>query len=180
MGSKVFMSKSIQIGANFIGKFHNEVSLQAMNTEVQVFPVMDGAYVISRSQHAILGFISILLKALTDGFVKENELRHKFIVRDALSYGPIYNGNDIPVDAFCPEQAGNQRRESIDKYKGSLLFGLPMIQAFNSEINAPPFGIYIHESARLFHQIVNAHYARYGMIGFAIRLFVTVPMLYQN
>ena len=58
------MSKSIQIGANFIGKFHNEVSLQAMNTEVQVFPVMDGAYVISRSQHEYSDLYLYCLKLL--------------------------------------------------------------------------------------------------------------------
>ena len=35
-----------------------------------------------------------------------------------------------------------------DSYKKNLLFGLPMIQVFNAEKNAPPFGVYIHESAR--------------------------------
>jgi hypothetical protein len=36
------------------------------------------------------------------------------------------------------------------RYRDSILLGLPMIQAYLTERIAPPFSIYVHESARAF------------------------------
>jgi len=46
--------------------------------------------------------------------------------------------------------AASRELDSIPEYKNSILVGLPMIQSYINEKYAPPFGIYIHESARSF------------------------------
>lgn len=63
------------------------------------------------------------------------------MVKGALAKGIIQHGSKISAEIaedIAPRVG----------YKRHLLFGMPMIQAFISEKQAPPFGIYIHESAR--------------------------------
>ena len=62
-------------------------------------------------------------------------------MKGALAKGTLQHGSQISSEV-SPVMA------SRVGYKQHLLFGMPMIQAFNAEKNAPPFGIYIHESAR--------------------------------
>jgi len=50
-------------------------------------------------------------------------------------------------DAITTEES---RELGESDCKKALVFGMPIIQAYESEKHAPPFGIFIHESARSF------------------------------
>lgn len=143
MGIRAIMSRSIQITANFVFKLHSAALevLPATNS-LTLYPVMDGIFVVSKRQEEILVFLGDLMKKIAYTFV-EQEIQHRFLVKAALAYGPVTHGREITPEA-------NQKLGGNEEYKNSLLIGMPMIQAYQSESKAPPFGIFIHESARAF------------------------------
>ena len=76
-------------------------------------------------------------------FVETTEMRHRFLVRGALACGPVVHGRQLPAVASATLAAHPE-------YRSSILIGLPMIQAYLAERLAPPFAMYVHESARAF------------------------------
>ena len=144
MGIRAIMSRSIQITANFVFKLHSAALevLPATNT-LTLYPVMDGIFVVSEQKTEILGFLGALLGKIAHTFIGTKEIQHRFLVKAALAYGPVIHGSGITTEA-------NQSLGGNAAYKNSLLIGMPMIQVYQSESKAPPFGIFIHESARAF------------------------------
>jgi hypothetical protein len=142
MGTQSSMSRSLNATANFIFKLH-AAALQAPKTGMQLYPVMDGVYAASATQSAMLDFLRIVLAQVAEEFNQTTQPLHRFIVRGGLAFGPVIHGNSIPQLA-SPVLAENAA------YRGSVLLGMPMVQAHLSEATAPPFGIAVHESARVF------------------------------
>ena len=139
MGTKNSMSESFEKSANFILRFHAAV-LSAKTTLVKIYPVMDGVYIVSSSWRYLTSALNRIMTCLAVVFLGEPN-DHRFVVRGAIARGTIQHGGQITNDV-CPAifaEAG---------YKDQLLFGMPMIQAYSSETCAPPFGVFIHESAR--------------------------------
>jgi hypothetical protein len=68
---------------------------------------------------------------------------HRFIIRGGLAFGPTIHGRDVQ------QQASNILANNT-QYRDSILLGLPMVQSHLGERNAPPFGVFVHESARSF------------------------------
>ena len=64
------------------------------------------------------------------------------MIRGGLAFGPVIHGHD--VGQCAPELQNNP------SYRDSVLLGMPMVQAHLSERGAPPFGVFVHESARVF------------------------------
>ncbi len=72
--------------------------------------------------------------------------KNKFMMRAGLAYGPVLHGRDIPEEAFAdPEQ--------IRDTKSSVLLSPAMVLAYRAESKAPPFGIYVDDSAKTFPQL---------------------------
>ena len=142
MGIQVSMSRSLAKSANFIFKLHT-AALQAPNQNVKMYPVMDGFYASAANQKDILDFLNSVMGAIANVFINEASMEHRFLAKGALAFGPLIHGNAIP-NAASPALHGNQQ------YRDSLLLGMPMVQANTCERLAPPFGIYVHESARTF------------------------------
>lgn len=142
MGTQSIMSNSIKISANFIFKLHAALLSNKLE-DLKLYPVMDGVYITSNSKETITKYLSLVFKELADNFIDETNPIHKFIVKASLSYGPIIHGHSLPSEA-------NRIFEQHTNYKNSLLLGLPMVQAFKSEDEAPPFGVFVHETARAF------------------------------
>src|SRR5437867_1770841 len=67
----------------------------------------------------------------------------RFIVRGGMALGLVVHGATLPEDC-------SWTLFKNDSYRDKLLLGLPMVQAHQAETNAPPFGVYVHESARSF------------------------------
>ena len=145
MGTQATMSRSLSIGSNFMGKLHMAAFMapKDSNGNINIYPVMDGFYVTFSTKEGIELFLQSVLRAVANEFINTKENRHRFVVRGALAYGPVVHGGDIPREA-SRDIANNP------DYAKTLLLGMPMVQANGSERFAPPFGVYIHESARSF------------------------------
>lgn len=142
MGAREAMAQSLHRSANFIEKLHAAV-LRHPKQSVRIYPIMDGAYITSESQDDLLGFLGAVFTDLAYSFATTEEPLHRFLARAAIAFGPVIHGVDVPEEA-SRELYGNQR------HRESLLFGIPMIQAYQGEHHAPPFGVFLHESVRSF------------------------------
>lgn len=150
MGTKSSMSESFEKSANFIIRFHTAVLKAAVSPKVRVYPVMDGVYVAVKQLEDMREAIDKIMTCLAEVFLSETN-NHRFIVKVALAKGIIQHGSKISSE-ISPDMAPRSG------YKQHLLFGMPMIQAFSSEKQAPPFGIYIHESARMVFGLQGRYY----------------------
>ncbi|MDD5872204.1 MAG: hypothetical protein PUD90_01890 [Clostridia bacterium] len=136
MGTNNFMSVSQKTSANFICKLHMQI-LSDKSENMSIYPVMDGAYITTKSGEEMKKFIEDVFLDLSEIFISEKDILHQFIVKGALSYGPVIHGKDITI------------AECYRDYMSSILLGMPMIQAHKGEKLAPPFGIYCDESVRM-------------------------------
>ncbi len=138
------MSRSLSVSANYIGKFHAAVldASTPASKKLTLYPMMDGVYVVSVEWKSFRVFINDLFVRLAHLFVV-SDVRHRFVPRGAFAFGPFIHGSDVSCDV-CDVLAGNVQ------YSHSILLGMPVIQAFEGERDAPPFGIFVHESARAF------------------------------
>ena len=150
MGISSLLVNNIQRAANFIIKFQAVVD-QAYKQidepdkgEVNVYPTMDGVYITSTKQAELIKLLNNIYSQVTQLFLREakkHQHQHQFIIRGAIAYGPVIHGAQID-DSCCSSIA--------DDVKQKIVLGPPISQAYVSERLAPPFGIYIHESARSF------------------------------
>lgn len=144
MGTKNSMSSSVRTSSIFIFKLHVAI-MEAINRDIHVYPMMDGAYVTTKNEKSMSAFIKKVFNSLSDTLINTEVDFHKFLVKGAIAYGPIIHGKDIPTSCSkCLEK-------NADYTKGILL-GMPMILASMGEKYAPPFGIYCDESARMVSQ----------------------------
>jgi hypothetical protein len=138
------MSRSLEQSANFIFKLH-VASIGAIDAApgdgLTVYPVMDGFYASSTTQRTMLNFIRSVFKSLAEEFCNERQQLYRFMVRGGLAFGPTVHGRSIPSDA-------SRALAGKEWYRNSILLGMPMVQAHLCESKAPPFGIFVHESAR--------------------------------
>ena len=144
MGTKEAMKTDIRRCANFIFKLHASVIEACANHKhITPYPVMDGVFITSSSKQCIFDCISSIFSNCASDFCREKDVKYLYLIKGALAYGAVYHGRDLP-------SACNNIFDSQSQYKQSLLLGMPVIQAFLGEKSAPPFGIYIDESARAF------------------------------
>lgn len=138
----------MDVAANFVFKLHITVleSVDALRsrqrTDLRLYPVMDGVYFVTSDQRALFRFLQQVFGRLASEFVETTEMRHRFLVRGALACGPVVHGFQLPESASATLAAHPE-------YQSSVLLGLPMIQAYLAERLAPPFSVYVHESAEL-------------------------------
>jgi len=121
-------------------KFHI-AALEAKSDGITLYPVMDGVYVTSKDKITMEKFLRAMYKNLAKVFIKQEKEHFLFVLRGAVAFGEIYHGRDIGKDA---SNTLNLHQE----HKSQILLGEPMINAHLGERNAPPFGIYIHETAK--------------------------------
>ena len=142
MGTKTVMLESFDKAANFIIRFHSCcISITKNIPKISCYPLMDGVFITAEEIDVMMHAINDIYDKIARTFLDTEVYSHRFIIRGALAYGEISHGNNIT-------QGVSKEISADDDYKKNLLFGLPMIQAFNSEKKAPPFGVFIHESAR--------------------------------
>jgi hypothetical protein len=98
MGVQSAMSRSLDITANFVFKLH-VAALQAPHAGVSLYPVMDGLYISSPSQQAVLDFLRSMFSNIAEVFVAETENLHRFIVPGAVAFGPVIHGAAVPATA---------------------------------------------------------------------------------
>lgn len=145
MGTKNSMSFSVRTSSIFICKLHVAI-MEAKTNGINVYPMMDGAYVTSKTDKTMSNFIKKLFTSLSDTLITEENDFHRFLIKGALAYGPVLHGKNIPSECGNPFSKNRQ-------YVDNLLLGIPMIQASKDEKKAPPFGIYCDESVRIASKI---------------------------
>lgn len=144
MGTKGKMENSVNTCAIFILKFHSAIlAAKQKGCQIKLYPVMDGVYITSESSTDLQNALVHIYTELGDLFLNEKTFHHKFLVKASIAYGPVIHGSNIAKTV-------SNEFSNADDYKQSLLLGLPMIQAITGEQSAPPFGVFIHESARAF------------------------------
>lgn len=150
MGIGPAMGRSVTGAANFIFKLH-AVAAKNYIQGITIYPIMDGLYVATADQAAMLNFLKNIFIECAKEFnsIPANQPHHRFIIRGALAYGPVVHGSSVPDNVFTPNRGVNPFGQ-LPNYKNAIMLGMPMVQAHTSETNAPPFGLYIHESARTF------------------------------
>ncbi len=143
MGSRNMMLRSVARAAIPLMKLH-VAALEARKSiadEVELYPMIDGLYAISRSFSPIRRFVGLTFQRLVAEFLTSDN-KERFAVRGGLAYGPVLRGADSMNGA--PEALVEPH------YWNAILIGIPLAQAYRAEKKAPPFGVYIDESARAF------------------------------
>lgn len=144
MGTQNTMSVSLAKASNYIIKLHSCLIQAADGLDsVLIYPVMDGAYITCANKKDITSVLKKTFSFLANIFLQEKDNGKRFVVRASLAFGDIIDGNMITDDVT---------KHISSDYKQRILLGMPIIQAYQSEKNAPPFGIFIHESARKFDE----------------------------
>lgn len=148
MGTANQMLRSLPISANFIYKLQCAVleageEIGLGRAGVRLYPVVDGIYITSPRRMPLEKLVNQALCRIALTFLNEEKPFHQFLVRGAVSFGPVYHGCDLPPEASYTLSNHNVIRDS-------MLMGLPMAQAYQEEREAPPFGIAVHASARAF------------------------------
>jgi hypothetical protein len=142
MGSQSIMLRSLGIASNFVMKLHSAAILAREVYPIELYPVIDGVYVCSDSQSHILNFVNRVYSALALTFILETNSFHRFVIRGGLAYGPIIRGKEALA---CADILSGH-----EDYAKRILLGMPLAQAYQTERQASPFGLALHESVRAF------------------------------
>ena len=146
MGTQVAMSRSVRTTANFIFKFHTAAirshseAIKSNSEAIKLYPVMDGFYVAAKKQADMLAFLRSVYRQVADEFISAKKPQYRFMIRGGLAFGPVIHGDSV-------SECSRELKEASG-YANQILLGLPMVQAHLSERDAPPFGVFVHESAR--------------------------------
>lgn len=140
MGIQSHMQRSINSAANFVFKLH-VAALDSPRRNVTIYPIMDGFYATSTSRDDLQQFLLSVFRSLALLLASQTYAHFRFVMRGAVAFGLIYHGRDIGDDA------SKRLAENLD-YRSAIFLGMPVVYAHVSERHAPPFGIYIHQTAR--------------------------------
>ena len=143
MGARNMMKLSLPRAARSVMKIH-EAALFAKQQypALEINPVMDGVYGFVKDRILLETCLAEILKGLANVFVQEKVMSSRFMVRAGVAYGPLIPGTSLAAGAKILQQ--NKR------YLGATAIGMGISHAYEAESCAPPFGVYIHESARAF------------------------------
>ena len=162
MGTGQMLKRSLSRSAHFIFKIHQAFDIALRDTDGRCYPVMDGMYITTPTRKSMIRIIEVAFCELAREFIHTKGTRHMFMIKAGLSYGATIHGNEIATEAFYGvHQDGTTRsleeheKSSIDYIRSRLLLSSAMEYAFQAERNAPPFGIFVHESAQNVPQLVD-------------------------
>ena len=144
MGTSRELNRSIVRAAGFVLKLHRAFAVARSEVPtIQSYPVMDGLYVTTGSRDDLRRAVRLAFGQFARDFIEGHGTKNKFMMRGGLAYGPVLHGNDIPENAFADA-------EPIRESKSSILLSPAMVLAYRAESKAPPFGIYVDDSAKTF------------------------------
>jgi class 3 adenylate cyclase len=143
MGARNLMKLSLPRAARSVMKIHAAALLaKEKHRGLSINPVMDGVYGFVRERAVLETCLTDILAALGNVFVQERVSSSRFMVRAGVAFGPIVPGTALAEGALILKR--NRA------YLGGTAIGMAISHAYEAESCAPPFGVYIHESARAF------------------------------
>ena len=141
MGIQSAMVRSLHTSANFIFKLHiAALESKKKDDGVRLYPVMDGMYIVSEKKAVIKKILEKVMMRLIEEFNKQSEHKHRFLARASIAKGYVIHGDTI----------GDETSDALvynSRHKDSIVLGMPVIFAYKSEKEAPPFGVSLHYSA---------------------------------
>lgn len=143
MGSQGKMLRNVCTAAIPLMKFH-VAALAGKKTPggTELFPVIDGIYAVSEHFCSIAFFLSDDFRSTAAEFLVLKDWERS-VIRGAVAHGPVILGEEF--------KGGSLFLQERD-YANEILLGMPLVQAYNVERGAPPFGVFVHESVRAFGQ----------------------------
>jgi hypothetical protein len=139
MGTQAHTYSSLSKGANYMFKLHI-AALECPRDGVKLYPVMDAFYATAPDGEKLHSFLRELFRTLAQEFMRQPKPWFRFVIRGGVAYGALYHGCDMPA-ASAPTLANHER------HRDALIYGLPMMQAYQAEHDAVPFGFAVHPSA---------------------------------
>lgn len=141
MGARNSMKLSLARAARSVMIIHAAALLaKQKHPELEINPVMDGVYGYVNDRVLLQRCLADILERIAKVFVLEYIPSSRFMVRAGVAYGPLIPGASLAAGAAILRK--NKR------YLGGTAIGMGISHAFEAESCAPPFGVYIHESAR--------------------------------
>ena len=143
MGARNLMKLSLPRAARSVMRIHAAALFARKKyRKLEINPVMDGVYGFVKDRVLLQNCLADILERLAHVFIHEHLSISRFMVRAGVAYGPIVPGITLAAGAKILQQ--NKR------YLGGTALGMGISHAYEAESFAPPFGVYIHESARAF------------------------------
>lgn len=162
MGTGRMLTRSLARTATTVFKIHEAFDIALRDTDGRCYPVIDGVYITTPKRDNMLRILRLALSELAKEFILKRGTRHMFMIRAGLAYGATIHGSDVPPEAFyevlsdaSSRSFEEHRASGIDEIRKSLLLSAGMVHAFLAEKNAPPFGIFVHESAQSVPQLID-------------------------
>lgn len=145
MGSQGKMLRNVRTASIPLMKLHVAALKAKKKTigDIDLFPVIDGIYVVSEHFSAIAFFISDVFRSMAAEFLVLKNWERS-VIRGAVAYGPVIMGGECKKGASILEESD---------YANSILLGMPLVQAYAAEKGTPPFAVSIHESVRAFGRL---------------------------
>ncbi|MCR9217283.1 MAG: hypothetical protein NXI14_08795 [bacterium] len=143
MGAKAAMERSLPQAANFFAKIHDAVLRGAPRAGVEIVPITDGVFMLAQSQLALSNAVRLVMLRLCTAFLHERKVEHRFLVRGGIAAGRVLLGREMSAGFRVPQDAVRHAQQ--------LPVGTPIGEAYEAEHDAPPYGLYVHQSARADH-----------------------------
>ena len=142
MGTGQELNRNLERSAVFVFKLH-AAFLKASEglLEVNFYPVMDGMYITCPHRKTIEDLVAEAFFLLAKDFITSHGTQNMFMVRGGIAFGPVIHGKDICDSAFGSIGVNNT-------VKNAILLSPAMVAANKVESKAPPFGIYVDDSAK--------------------------------
>ena len=109
--------------------------------DVDIYPSVNGFFAVHENQEEFLNFAKKFFLSTYEKLFEKARNDHRFLIRGSIAYGNVVIGKHIT---------------RIYPFKDNIIIGDAVSQAFKSIQKAPPYGIYIDETARLFPTRVNS------------------------
>ncbi len=160
MGTGRALIHSLHNAANFVFKLHAALDRAiAPGDPVHVYPIMDGLYLSTNARAVMQAAIRRAFVELADEFLAHaaEDITRRFMARGGLAFGATLHGADVSPDAFVhgigtPYEGQNRASfadSRLNDTRSRLLLCSAMVAAYEAEKSAPPFGIFVDDSAQL-------------------------------
>lgn len=162
MGTGRTLSRSLYQAANSVFKLHSAFSIaQSMSEGVRCYAVMDGVYVTCASREGMCKVLRLAFCELGREFINKPGIKHMHMIRAGLAFGPVIHGMDVEERAFHGRYHGYTitrdmfKNSQLSRIRHHILLSPAMVLAYRAEKFAPPFGIYVDNTAKCYQQLVN-------------------------
>lgn len=154
MGAANLMNLSSRMAMIVLAKIHT-ASVKASDGigGITVVPVVDGFYCVTKNAHPLRTFAYRFLKSIVSDIILIRDPHYIYLLRGAISFGPVVTGNDLKEKIIGKQDdPGSQPLLKLENqaYLSHILVGSPLATAYHGERQAPPFGIYVDDSVRMF------------------------------